>query len=124
MTLAILLPSLALASLSVFTKGNPRTYLLKESTSTPQVKEAELFFEGPDLKKAFFIFQDGRGLYCEKARLLTSDGSFECQGYFKRNDTKESLSFKFSLEPIKNGFDLKGKIKKHTLNLQMSFTKK
>ncbi len=114
------------ASLSVFTKGNPRTYILKDSKSTPSIKEAQLYFEGPDLKKAFFLFEKDGGLFCKKARIIASEGLFECEGYLKKDEgsKKEDLTFKFSLEPIKDGFNLKGDLKKQSINLKISFKKK
>lgn len=100
---------------------------MDKSKGEPQLKDAQLYFEGADLKKAYFQFdskKDEEGLFCSEARLKTSDGMFECKGYIKKSGEKKELTFKFNLEPIKDGFNLKGELKKQQIKLDLIFKKK
>lgn len=123
----VLMGQNAWGSLSVFTKGNPRTYVLTKSFSSPEVHKSELYFEGADLKRAYFLFSkddDSEGILCEKTKLETSDGKFVCEGYYKKTAKKKQLKFKFDLEPIKDGFNLDAKIEKPSIKLKLTFKKK
>lgn len=126
-----------MASLSVLTEGNPREYELSlNKSSTYQVgkevsplrmKEVLLKFEGADLKEGRFVFEDRSpfsSLTFNKAQIKVEDGTFFCSGILMKNDKEMPLDFNLSLEPIKNGFELKAKILKGELFFDLILKKK
>lgn len=127
----------AFASLSVFTEGKPRLYVLdkgqveslsKESHSNVVLQEFNLLFEGADLKKGEISLKNDpkvKSVQITKAKIKSDDGTFQCTGKVEvPNVGKKDITFFLSLDPIKNGFKFEMKLKDYQLNLKGTLKKR